>query len=133
MQIFFQNAILVANVSKDKRKSIRLKCFLPAEVLKAGGKQTFIDKATIHDFSRDGLKLTINFNLNPNSQIELKLFLPEKKLSASLSGEIMWSRYSGNKMEVGLKINAMDQKAKEEVLNWFFPTWLKEEKEPKQK
>jgi len=110
-----------------------LKCLLPVEVLKAGGKQMFIDKGTIHDFSRDGLNLTINFKLNPGSQMELKLFLPEQKLSTSLSGEIIWSRCSGNKMEVGLKINKTDQKAKDEVLDWVFPAWLKEERKPEQK
>jgi len=129
----FLHAILVANVGKEKRKSYRLKCLLPAEVLKAGGNQMSIDKGTIHDFSRDGLKLTINFKLNPGSQMEVKLFLPEQELSTSLSGEIMWSRCSGNKMEVGLKINNMDQKAKDEVLNWVFPAWLKEERKPEQK
>jgi hypothetical protein len=117
-------------VSEEKRRAKRLRCFLPAELLKAGGKQAFVDKTTIQDFSRDGLKLAINFNLNPGSQVELKLFLPEKKLSTSLSAEIMWSKCSGNKMEVGLKINNMDQRAKDEVLNWFYPAWLKEERKP---
>lgn len=124
------HAILIAKVSEEKRKSYRLQCFLPAELLKAGGKQTFIDKAAIHDLSRDGLKLAINFNLNPGSQIELKLFLPEKRLSTSLCAEIMWSKCSGDKIKVGLKIKNMDQRAKEEVLNWFFPAWLIEEKKP---
>jgi len=117
-------------VSEEKRRTNRLRCFLPAELLKAGGKQTFVDKTTIQDFSREGLKLAINFNLNPGSQVELKLFLPEKKLSTPLSAEIMWSKCSGNKMEVGLKINNMDQKAKDEVLSWFYPAWLKEERKP---
>lgn len=117
-------------MSEEKRRAKRLRCFLPAELLKAGGKQAFVDKTTIQDFSRDGLKLAINFNLNPGSQVELKLFLPEKKLSTSLSAEIMWSKCSGNKMEVGLKINNMDQRAKDEVLNWFYPAWLKEERKP---
>jgi hypothetical protein len=129
----FLRAILAANVSAEKRKSYRLKCLLPAEVLKAGGNKMFIDKGTIHDFSRDGLKLTINFKLNPGSQMEMKLFLPEQKLSTSLSGKIMWSRCSGNKIEAGLKINNMDQKAKEEVLNWVFPDWLKKERKTEQK
>lgn len=132
MKNIFLHAILVANVSNEKRKSYRLKCLFPAEVLKAGSNQMFIDKGTIHDFSRDGLKLAINFKLKPGSQMEVKLFLPEQKLSTSLSGEIMWSRCSGNKMEVGLKINNMDQQAKDEVLNWAFPAWLKEEKKPEQ-
>jgi hypothetical protein len=120
-------------MSKEKRNSYRLKCLVPAEVLKAGGSQMFIDKGTIHDFSRDGLKLTINFKLNPGSQMEVKLFLPEQNLSTSLSGEIMWSRYSGNKIEVGLKIKNMDQKAKDDVFDWVFPVWLKEERKPEQK
>jgi hypothetical protein len=129
----FLHAILAAKMSTEKRKSYRLKCLLPAEVLKAGGNQMFIDKGTIHDFSRDGLKLTINFSLNPGSQMEVKLVLPEQELSTSLSGEIMWSRCSGNKMEAGLKINNMDQKAKDEVLNWVFPAWLKKERKAEQK
>jgi hypothetical protein len=120
-------------LSEEKRKSHRFKCFLPAEVLNSRGHQTLIEKATVRDFSRSGLKLTINFRLEPGSKVGLKLFLPEKNLSVSLSGEIMWSKCSGDKLEAGLKISHMDKIVKDEILNWVLPAWLEIENSKQKK
>ena len=66
--------------------------------------------------------------------MEIKFSLPEKNLSASLSAEIVWIKQKDNKIEAGLKIKEMDQKLKEEILDWLSPKWSgknsdKEEKE----
>ncbi len=115
-------------MSKEQREFLRFECVLPAEVVKIEGKDDLIDRITAHDFSREGLKLTISFNLDPGSKMELKLFLPEKKISSQLSGEVTWIKGAQNKMEVGLKIREMDKKLKSEILNWVFPKWLEKER-----
>ena len=114
-------------LSKGRRKSPRTKCLFPAQVIKANGKHHLIERATVHDFSANGLKLFINFNIATGSDIEIKLFVPERKLMTSLTGKIVWIKHFGNRLEAGLKIKQLDSKTKEEILNWVFPSWAEEE------
>ena len=125
---FFFNVNIENKMNKEKREYLRFECLLPAQVIKIEGKDNLVERVTAHDFSREGLKLTISFNLNPGSNMELKLFLPEKKISSNLSGEITWSKGVENRMEVGLKIKEMDKNLKSEILSWVFPRWLEKER-----
>jgi len=118
---------------EDKRKSLRFDCILPAEVVELKGKKNIIGRATVKDFSNIGLKLTVNFNLEPRSPMELKLYLPEKKITTPVSGEISWSQFKDKKLEIGLKIRDMDKKLKKEILDWISPSWTQETKEDKKK
>ncbi len=112
-------------MTNEKRKFPRSKCVLPADLFFEEDNQRFAKRATVCDISSEGLKLIINFkNFNPASPINLKIYLPEKKLSTSLSGEVVWNTYRDNRLEVGIKINKIDQKVKEEILEWVFPFWV---------
>jgi hypothetical protein len=113
-------------MSKEKRKSIRSQCVLPVELIKIEGKDHLTVRTTAHDLSDEGLKLTINFDLNPGSTMDLRLYVPEKKLSTLLSGEIIRVKSTDKKLEVGLKIKEIDSKLKHEILTWVFPGWLKD-------
>jgi len=108
---------------EERRKFPRYKCIFPAKVIKSGGNLKLIERISIHDFSREGLKLKINFvSLKPGSPMELELYFPEKGLSTSLLAEIAWSNGGENIMEVGLKIKDMDEETKNEILNWIAPS-----------
>ena len=72
-------ATLLNTMSKEKRKSIRSQCVLPVELIKIEGKDRLPVRTTAHDLSDEGLKLTINFDINPGSTMDLRLYLPEKK------------------------------------------------------
>jgi len=120
-------------MGEEKRKYLRFECFLPAELVKLDGKSNISKRIIAHDFSREGLKLSINFNLTQGSNMELKLYLPEKRLSTSVSGEIIWIRSVDNKLEAGLKIKEMDKELKSEILNWIFPKWIEKERGKKEK
>ena len=115
-------------MEKEKRKSARSQCVLPAEVVKIEGKDHIAIRTTAHDFSDEGLKLTVNLNLDPGSTVDLKIYVPEKKLSAMLSGEIIRVKSIDKKLEVGLKIKEIDSKLKHEILTWVFPWLAKREK-----
>jgi len=113
-------------MTEERRKYPRYKCMFPAKVTKSGDKHKLIERISIHDFSREGLKLTINFaSLKPGSSMELELYFPEKGLSTSLSAEIAWSKGVENRMEVGLKIKEMDEEAMNEILSWIASKYLK--------
>ena len=106
---------------EERRKFLRSECLFPAELVKLAGKRSIVERATVRDFSREGLKLIINLaNLNPSSGVELKLYVPEIKLSTSFSGKICWSRLVDYKLEVGLKTKQIDEEARDEILNWIF-------------
>ena len=95
----------------------------PAKLIKSGDKLRLVERISAHNFSREGLKLKINFvSLEPGSGMKLELYFPEKGESTSLSGEIVWSKGVENCMEVGLKIKKMDEEAKNEILSWIAPS-----------
>jgi c-di-GMP-binding flagellar brake protein YcgR len=118
-------------MKEEKRKYTRSQCVLPAEVIKIEGKDHISIRTTAHDLSDEGLKLTVNLNLDPGSTVDLKLYLPEKKLSTLLSGEIIRVKSIDKKLEVGLRIKDIDDKLKSELLSWVFPKWQETEKEKK--
>ena len=121
-------------MTEERRKHLRYKCLLPAEVLTAEGKDRFMERISVHDFSRGGLKLIINFiTLDPGSDMELKLYLQEKRIKTSLKAEIAWKKLEEDKLEVGLKIKEMNKNLKSEILNWVFPKWLERERERRKK
>ncbi len=107
---------------EERRKHPRYKCMFPAKLIKSGGKLKLIERISIHDLSREGLKLKINFvSLKPGSYMELELYFPEKGESTSVIAEIVWSKGGENSMEVGLKIKEMDKERKNEILSWIAP------------
>ncbi len=107
---------------EERRKHPRYKCMIPARVIKSGNKHKLVERISIHDFSREGLKLKINFaSLKQGSDMELELYFPEKGESISLTAEIAWSKGVENGMEVGLKMKEMDEEAKNEILSWISP------------
>ena len=107
-------------MTEERRKFPRYECIFPAKVIKLGDKHRLIERISIHNFSREGLKLSINFvSLKPGSCMELELYMPEKRLSTSLLAEVAWSKGAENKMEVGLKIKKMDEEEKNEILSWI--------------
>ena len=86
-------------MTEERRKHLRYKCLLPAEVLTAEGKDRFMERISVHYFSRGGLKLIINFiTLDPGSDMELKLYLPEKRIKTSLKSEIAWKKLEEDKL-----------------------------------
>lgn len=119
---------------KQKRKYVRSDCLFPAEFEKSEGIDSLSERAIIHNFSQEGFKLAINFmNIRPGLEVKVKIFIPEKNLSVNLTGEVTWNKYKDNKLEVGLKIKKIDENAKEEILNWIMPVWVKIEEKKKEK
>jgi len=113
-------------MNDDRRKDKRFKCLLPAQVIRAEGKQKLIQRTTVHDFSHGGLKLIVNIvTLDPGSDVELELYVPEKGLKTPLKAEIAWKKMADDKLEIGLKIKDMDKTAKKEILKWIAPVEVK--------
>lgn len=108
----------------NRRKHERMKCVIPAEVVQFGGSSRLVEKISVCDFSLEGLKLVISYVApESNSNVNLRLLIPETKLSTPFSGEIRWSKFEDNKLEVGLKTQQMDGEAMAEIVNWLYPRW----------
>ncbi len=109
----------------ERRRDKRYKCLLPAHVLQAEGKHKLVQRTTVHDFSRGGCKLIVNIvTLDPGSDIELELYVPEKGLKTPMRAEIAWKKMAGDKLEIGLKIKNMKKGAQQEILKWIAPVGL---------
>lgn len=116
-------------MTEEKRKFQRFECLIPSEVLSLGGKNRLIERAIIRDFSAEGLKLVIRFvNPVPGSRAKLILQIPEENLITPVSGEVRWSKYTENILNVGIKIDQIDPEAREEILSWILPSGLEKEK-----
>ena len=113
-------------MNEERRRYLRFECVFPAEIVKFGTYFNFSERAAVLDFSREGLKLIIDYiYLNSCPNLEIKLNIPEINLSTSILAKVCWSKYvSYNKVEIGLKIIYMDRDAKSAILNWVFPKWL---------
>lgn len=119
-------------MTEERRKDNRYKCLLPAQVLQAEGKDKLIQRTTVHDFSRGGLKLVVNIvTLDPGADVELEVYVPEKGLKTSVNAEIAWKKMADDKLEIGLKIKDMKRGAKKEILKWIAPVGLETKKKPK--
>jgi len=116
---------------EERRKDKRYKCLLPAHVLQAEGKDKLIQRTTVHDFSRGGLKLVVNIvTLDPGSDLGLEVYVPEKGLKTQVNAEIAWKKMADDKLEIGLKIKDMKKGEKKEILKWIAPVGA-EKKKPK--
>jgi c-di-GMP-binding flagellar brake protein YcgR len=125
-------APLKNKITEERRKDIRYKCLLPAQVLQAEGKEKLVQRTTVHDFSRGGLKLVVNIiTLDPGADVDLDVYVPEKGLKTSVNAEIAWKKMAEDKLEIGLRIKDMKKAAKKEILKWIAPVGLETKKKPK--
>jgi c-di-GMP-binding flagellar brake protein YcgR len=112
-------------MAKEKRKYFRFDCPVPVQLIRIEGGKRVVQKATLDEMSRDGLKLTFSFNLDlrPGSEVNFKLNLPEKRLTSKVIGEIIWIKPKGKKLEMGLKIKDMSKILKSELVDLVYTKW----------
>lgn len=120
-------------MAAERRQFLRFGCEIQSEAIKSDGPYNFVESLKVLDFSREGLKLSVNFSApDPGSDMQLKLYIPGKQYVADLIGEIIWRKYIDNRLEIGLKIEHMNNQARGEVLNWIFPRWADKENRKKE-
>jgi len=116
-------------MTEERRKFLRFYCSIPSEVMTLEGKSCLVSGATVSDFSSEGLKLSVNFvDPHPGSITEVMLYIPNKQIITSLTGEVVWSKHIKNKLEVGLRIKDMEIQGRKDIFDWVFPRWLEKER-----
>lgn len=108
-------------MKEENREYVRFSCLLPGE---ARLKSKAVKRATIKDFSREGLRLVLHdYRIHPGSSMEVRLDIPGRNDPAYVSGKIMWSQCCDNDREIGIKINFIDNISKCEILDYVYNTW----------
>ena len=92
---------------------------MPTELIKSEGENEIVKRTSIINISETGLKLNIKLNIKKGSKLKLNVYIPEKEIFTSISGEVTWIKNVEDNLEAGLKITEIDEKAREEILDWI--------------
>jgi len=112
-------------MSDDHRKYLRFECLVPVENIKFEGGDAPSKDAVLDNVSRDGLHiiLDLDFSLSPGHEVDFDVEIPDKKVDSKVSGEVLWTRSKGKKLEVGIRIKNMNKATKSELLELGYVRW----------
>jgi hypothetical protein len=128
-----KNMINSEKTNEERRRALRFGCKIPAKVVKLDGRQNFIERVTVLDFSRNGFRLSVNFaSPNPGARIELKLFLHKKQYHTKVIGEIVWRKYVDNQLEIGVRTLHIENRAMGDILSWVLARWIEKQNKKKE-
>jgi len=122
-------------MSEEKRKYLRFECLVPVKFIKIEGAVHQSEEATVSNVSREGLQVVLDLNLDfdPGTDLDFKINIPEKKMTSKVSGEVIWSKPRGKKLQVGFKIKEMDKLMKSELLDHGYTRWREKKKAQEKK
>ncbi|MBU4203667.1 MAG: PilZ domain-containing protein [Acidobacteria bacterium] len=78
-------------MSEDKRKYLRFDCTLPAEIINLEPGQELFKGAKIDDFSREGIKIILEFDVHPDTELDLNFRLPDSEKNVPVKAKVIWS------------------------------------------
>jgi hypothetical protein len=114
-------------MSEEKRKFLRFECLVPVEFVRVEGRdlETGRKIATLDEISREGLRVVMDVDLNfsPGTEVDLKINIPDRRLTSRVCGEVMWVKPKGKHYELGIRIKSMDKIAKSELLDLGYEKW----------
>jgi hypothetical protein len=115
-------------MSDENRKYLRFECLVPVENIKFGEGDAPTKDAVLDSVSRDGLHiiLDLDFSLSPGHDVDFDIEIPDKKVDSKVSGEVMWTRPKGDRLEVGIRIKNMSKVTKSELLELGYDRWREE-------
>jgi len=113
-------------MGEEKRKFLRFECLIPIEFIRIEGRVLGEGrKACLDEISREGIRLVMDVDLKfaPGTEIDLKVNIPDRKLTSNVCGEVMWVRPKGERYELGVRIKDMDKAIKSELLDLGYEKW----------
>lgn len=112
---------------RERRRFIRFKVPLDMEV-SGQGTGSFLLTGRSIDFSRQGVRLSLPFNFFSSRQsLQFKISLPESRHTFCFKGRACWSLKQQNCCQVGVKIEEMAPEDKNDLLEYAYNLWRKEE------
>ena len=112
-------------MSEDKRKYLRFECTLPAEIINLEPGQDLFKGAKIDDFSREGIRIVLDFDVHHDSELDLNFRLPDSEECVPVKAKVIWSRSKDSHIELGLRIEEMDTEAKSDLFDYLYSQWRK--------
>lgn len=110
-------------MSEEQRKYIRFGCLLPAQVARIEENTQILSEAKIDDFSRDGIRLKMNFNFKQGSTVMLNVRNPKNDEVVPVEAEIVWKKHTNDSIELGLKIKNIESASKSEIMECIYEEW----------
>jgi hypothetical protein len=117
-------------MTDDKRKFLRFECLIPI-----GDPGKSVQEALLDNVSRDGFRVVFDLGhaFQKGEDVHFQIRKAEEKRADQITGEVIWSKPVGKKLEVGLKIKKMEKRTKSELLDMGYDAWRRHEKESKEK
>ncbi len=122
-------------MEEDKRKYLRFECLIPIDLVEVDDPEANLKEAVIDNVSREGIRLVFDIGhaFREGDTLCVQISRPDEEQSLSqVSGEVVWARPLGDKVEVGLKIKEMEQSTKAELLDLGFRAWRRQQKKEKE-
>jgi len=108
----------------EKRKFVRFE--IPLTVLfRLEGQPESYYQGVACNFSREGLCLIAqDFPFDSNTRLEVKMDVPDKDNTLTISGDVMWRSQSGDRWQAGLRFREIDRTGKMDILEYAYDSWL---------
>ncbi|OQB58924.1 MAG: PilZ domain protein [Candidatus Aminicenantes bacterium ADurb.Bin147] len=115
----------------DKRKYFRFECLIPVDLVETGDPDAKPEEALIGNVSREGMRLVFDLGraFQEGDKVRFQIQTPEDNRVCRMTGEVIWSRSQGEKIEVGLRLQETEKCSKSELLDLGYEAWRKHQKE----
>jgi hypothetical protein len=113
---------------EEKRKYLRFECLVPVDLVEVDENGQPGNPAFIDNVSREGVRVILDMGaeFGPGKDLTFKVQGPESRQNCSLTGEIVWVKPKGKRVEIGLRIKDMGNCTKSELLDMGYNQWRKE-------
>ncbi|MHB8055530.1 MAG: PilZ domain-containing protein [Candidatus Aminicenantales bacterium] len=115
----------------DKRKYLRFECLIPIDLMEIDDSISDHKEALIDNVSREGIRLVFDLGraFREGDSLSFQIQNPDEKRTCRMTGEVVWARPLGKKVEVGLRIKNMERCSKSELLDMGYNAWRKHQKD----
>ena len=115
----------------DKRKFLRFECLIPIDLVEVDDPNADPKEALIDNVSWEGIRLVFDLGhaFQEGDKVSFQIHELDENRTCRMTGEVVWAKSLGEKIEVGLKIKDMEKCTKSELLDMGYNAWRKHQGE----
>jgi hypothetical protein len=115
----------------DKRKFLRFECLIPIDLVEINDPNADPKEAMIGNVSREGIRLVFDLGraFREGDKVSFQIHKPDENRTCRMTGEVVWAKPLGKKVEIGLKIRDTERCTKSELLDLGYNAWRRHQKE----
>jgi hypothetical protein len=124
---------ILGTMTDEKRKYLRFELVVPVDLVDVEGVSRADAEVILDNVSREGLRLVMDVTspFGPGTELSFRFKDPTQGQVCNVTGEVVWSKSAGEKMELGLKIKSISNCAKADLLEMGYTHWKEEHTPPK--